>query len=104
MGWKHSLEMNVKQAPRFYGVIVAGTLVGMAIDFIGVDPIKALVYTAVLNGVVAVPMIFLLIRITGNRKIMGKDTSGPIGATLSWIAFAGMGGAAVIAIYEFFAG
>jgi Mn2+/Fe2+ NRAMP family transporter len=104
MGWQGTLAAPFSKAPKFYAVIVAGTLVGMLVNFAGVNPVKALVDTAVLNGVVAVPMIFLLIRITGNKKIMGKNTSGPVGSTLCWIAFAGMGAAAVVAMYEFFAG
>jgi Mn2+/Fe2+ NRAMP family transporter len=69
-----------------------------------VDPVKALVYAAVLNGVVAVPMIFLLIRITENKKIMGHNTSGKVSRTISWLTFAGMGGATVLAVYAFVAG
>lgn len=104
LDWKGSLEMHYTKARGFYVVIAIGTVVGMLINFIGLDPIKALVYTAVLNGVVAVPMIFLLIRVTANPKIMGRNTSGALGSVLSWTTFAGMGGAAVIAIYEFFTG
>jgi Mn2+/Fe2+ NRAMP family transporter len=104
MGWKEGLSFKFSQAPRFYLAIVAGTVIGICINVLGVDPIKALVYTAVLNGVVAVPMIFLLIRITSNRKVMGQNTSGAIGSTLSWIAFVGMGLAAAGAVYAFVTG
>jgi NRAMP (natural resistance-associated macrophage protein)-like metal ion transporter len=104
MGWEGSLELPLSKARPFYLVIAIGTIIGMTVNFIGIDPIKALIYTAVLNGIVAVPMIFLLIRITNSQKIMGKNVSGPVGATISWITFAAMGGAAVLTIYEFFAG
>jgi NRAMP (natural resistance-associated macrophage protein)-like metal ion transporter len=104
MGWKEGLALSFSEAKRFYFAIVAGTVIGVFINVLGIDPIKALVYTAVLNGVVAVPMIFLLIRITSNRKIMGQNTSGPLGSTLSWLTFAGMGMAAVAAVYAFVTG
>ncbi len=103
MEWQGSLALRFGKARKFYAVIAAGTLIGMMVNFVGLNPIKALVYTAVLNGVVAVPMIFLLIRITSNKKIMGKNVSGPIGHAISWIAFVGMGAAAGVALYEFFA-
>jgi NRAMP (natural resistance-associated macrophage protein)-like metal ion transporter len=99
LGWKASLALKYSQAKRFYSVIVAGTLIGMSLNMIGVNPVKALVYTAVLNGVAAVPMIFLLIRITANKKIMGNCVSGRLGSTFSWLAFAGMAAAAVLTVY-----
>jgi NRAMP (natural resistance-associated macrophage protein)-like metal ion transporter len=104
MGWREGLALKFSQAPRFYLAIVAGTVIGICINVLGVDPIKALVYTAVLNGVVAVPMIFLLIRITGNKQIMGRNTSGRLGSTLSWITFAAMGLAAVVTVYALMTG
>lgn len=102
--WKASLALKFSQAKRFYGVMVAGTLIGMCMNMFGVNPVKALIYTAVLNGVVAVPMIFLLIRITANKKVMGKWTSGRLGSTFSWLAFAGMAAAAVLTVYAAFKG
>ncbi|MEK7652186.1 MAG: divalent metal cation transporter [Patescibacteria group bacterium] len=76
LGWPEGLSKNFKEAKGFYGVIIIGTLVGMLLNFIGVNPIKALIYAAVLNGIIAVPMIFMIMRITNNKVIMGKYTSG----------------------------
>ena len=70
-GMKEGLNLKLKKAHGFYGVITIATLIGLMINFIGIDPIKALVFTAVFNGVAAVPLIFLIARIARNPKVMG---------------------------------
>ena len=65
------------------------------INFIGFNPIKALVYTAVINGVVAVPLIFIIALIAGNGKIMGQYKSGVVSKVLVWMTFFGMAAAAI---------
>ena len=57
---KQGLNLKLKKAHGFYGVITIATIIGLMINFIGIDPIKALVFTAVFNGVAAVPLIFLI--------------------------------------------
>lgn len=71
------------------------TLIRLLLNFIGIDPIKALVYSAVLNGVVAVPLIFIIAPIARNKNIMGRYTSGWFSNLLVWLTFLGMGAAAV---------
>ncbi len=93
--WKEGLNLKLKKAHGFYGVITIATLIGLLINFIGIDPVKALVFTAVINGVVAVPLLFLIGRIAQNEKIMGVHKSGKLSKTLVWITFAGMGTAAI---------
>ncbi|HWZ35128.1 MAG TPA: Nramp family divalent metal transporter [Mucilaginibacter sp.] len=93
--WNASLDMKPRSAHGFYGVIIVSTLIGLAINFIGIDPVKALVYTAVLNGVAAVPLLFLITRIAANEKIMGEHKTGWLGQTFLWITFAVMAGAAL---------
>lgn len=93
--WKASLNLKPRRARGFYGVIIAATVIGVLINFIGIDPVKALVYSAVLNGVAAVPLLFLIIRISANQKIMGEFKSRALSKTLLWITFIGMGAAAV---------
>lgn len=93
--WKEGLNLKFKQAHGFYGIITIATLIGLVINFIGIDPIKVLIYTAVINGVVSVPLIFIISRIAQNDKIMGENKSGWISKTLLWITFFGMGAAAV---------
>ena len=58
-GWKTGLYRKLKQATAFYGVIIVAMLLGLSLNFIGLDPIKALIYAAVLNGVISPFMIFL---------------------------------------------
>ncbi len=93
--WHEGLYRKFKQAHGFYGVITAATLIGLSINFVGIDPIKALVVTAVLNGVVAVPLIALIIAISSNAKIMGEHRSGALSKTFLWITLAVMAAAAV---------
>ena len=83
------------RAPRFYAVMGAGLLVGVILCFTRLDPIRALYWAAVLNGIVAVPLIFLLIRIAANAKVMGKWRSSISARVWAWLTFALMGLAAV---------
>jgi len=80
-------NLKLKKAHGFYGVITIATLIGLMINFIGIDPIKALVFTAVFNGVAAVPLIFLIARIARNKKIMGEYRSGWLSNMVVWITF-----------------
>jgi Mn2+/Fe2+ NRAMP family transporter len=75
-GWRAGLDRSVREAPWFYAVIALAVLIGLAIDFTGLDPINLLVWTAVINGFVAVPLIFIIGRIASDRKLMGKHSSG----------------------------
>lgn len=85
--WKEGLHLKLKQAHGFYGIITIATLIGLFINFIGIDPIKALVFAAVFNGVTAVPLIFLIGKIAGNKNIMGEYHSGWLSRTLVWTTF-----------------
>jgi NRAMP (natural resistance-associated macrophage protein)-like metal ion transporter len=93
--WPEGLDLKLTKAWGFYGVITLATLIGLLLNFIGIDPIKALVYTAVINGVVAVPLIFIIALIARNTTIMGRYTSGWLSNLLVWLTFLGMGAAAV---------
>jgi NRAMP (natural resistance-associated macrophage protein)-like metal ion transporter len=96
---KEGLNLKLKRAHGFYGVITIATLIGLMINFIGIDPIKALVFTAVFNGVAAVPLIFLIARIARNRKIMGENRSGWLSNTVVWITFMVMLASAIAMFY-----
>ena len=89
--FKEGLNLKFKKAPGFYGIIIASMLIGLLINFIGIDPIKALVYTAVINGVVAVPLIFVIAKIANNGSVLGQYKSGKISNFLIWTAFIGLG-------------
>ena len=90
LGLKKGLNLKLKNAPGFYGIIIASMLVGLLFNFIGIDPIKALVYTAVINGVVAVPLIFVIVKIANNGSVLGQYKSGKLSNFLIWTAFAGL--------------
>jgi NRAMP (natural resistance-associated macrophage protein)-like metal ion transporter len=74
--WREGLERRFSQASGFYGVIAVSTLVGLALPLLHVDPIKALIYAAVVNGVVSVPLLALLLLVSNNPTILGKHTNG----------------------------
>jgi NRAMP (natural resistance-associated macrophage protein)-like metal ion transporter len=93
--WDASLNLKIKQAHGFYAVIIIATIIGLLINFAGIDPVKALVYAAVLNGVAAVPLLYLIIRIARNEQIMGAYKNGWLSNTLLWVTFIAMGAAAV---------
>jgi Mn2+/Fe2+ NRAMP family transporter len=97
--WESGLNLKLKKAHGFYGIITIATLIGLIINFVGIDPVKALVYAAVLNGVAAVPLIFLIIKISGNEKILGEYKSGLLSKIILWITFLGMGTAAIAMFY-----
>lgn len=76
MGWSAGLDKKPNKARGFYAIIIISTLIGLGLTVIGINPMKALVFAAVLNGVVAVPLIFLISRIARNSAIMGDMASG----------------------------
>ena len=98
LNWKQGLNLKLKSAYGFYGIITASTLIGLAINFLGFNPIKLLVYTSVLNGVAAVPLILLIILISKNRLVMGEHYSGRLSTVFTWLAFGTMAGAALAAL------
>ncbi|SHN11069.1 NRAMP family divalent metal transporter [Mucilaginibacter sp. OK098] len=97
--WNASLNLKLNKAKGFYTIIIAATIVGLILNFIGIDPVKALVYAAVLNGVAAVPLLFLVVKISGDEKIMGEFKSGWLSKTILWITFGAMGAAAIAMFY-----
>ncbi|MBP9801050.1 MAG: divalent metal cation transporter [Candidatus Moranbacteria bacterium] len=76
LGWKEGLHRKFHQARGFYIIIIVATFVGLGMNFIGLDPIKALIFTAVFNGIAAVPLLFLLARVGNNKHIMGEYKNG----------------------------
>lgn len=90
LGIKEGLFRKYKTARGFYLAIIITTLLGLMINFVNIDPMKALVLAAVVNGVLAVPLIFIIVRIGSNRKIMGKYTSNKLTTFIGWVTFAAM--------------
>jgi NRAMP (natural resistance-associated macrophage protein)-like metal ion transporter len=93
--WKGSLERKPRQAPRFYGVMAIAMLVGLALNFAHLDAVKMLFYSAVVNGLLAPPLILLVILLTSDPKVMGARVSPPMLRYLGWITFVVMVAAAV---------
>ena len=87
LGWKYGLDKKLKDAPGFYAIIIIATLIGLSLNFLGVNPIKALIYTAVMNGIVCVPLLFIIGKIAGSQKIMGNYASGPVSKIFVWLTF-----------------
>lgn len=100
MGWKEGLNKKFHQAPQFYGVIIVSTLVGLMIPLLGIDPIKALFYTGVFYGITAPVLIFAILHIVNNKKLMGTHTNSPIsnflGYLVMWLMLAATIGAFVL--------
>jgi NRAMP (natural resistance-associated macrophage protein)-like metal ion transporter len=94
-GWKASLERTAGHARRFYATIAAATLLGLLQNFLHMNPIKALFWSAVLNGVVAGPVIASMVILGSNPKVMGKFTLPPYVRVIGWIGAAVMCAATV---------
>lgn len=75
-GWKEGLHRKFKKAIGFYSVIIIATAVGLLVNFIGINPIQALIFTAVFNGVAAVPLLIMIFKIGNNQEIMGEYKNG----------------------------
>lgn len=84
-GWKFGLYRKLKEAYAFYGVIALATLVGIALNFVGLDPIKALIYSAVGNGLVAPIILFLIVAMSSRSDIMGDKKNGVISRIIGWM-------------------
>ena len=98
-GWKIGLDNMPWQAKGFYAVIGAAILLGLGIDYSGIDPIKALYWSAVLNGVIAVPMMTAMMIVAGHRGKMGAFRVGPVLGGLGWLSTAVMAAATIAMIY-----
>ncbi|MBP7700548.1 divalent metal cation transporter [Candidatus Woesebacteria bacterium] len=100
-GWREGLFRKFKAARGFYFIIILGTLIGLFFNFIGFDPIKALILTAVFNGIAAVPLIYLIARISSREEIMGEHKNDIYSKLGLWIAFGIMGIFAVALLLSF---
>ena len=96
MGWKWGLERRATDARGFYGVIAVSVLLGLVIQYSPISPMKALFWSAVINGVVAVPLMVVIILLASRRSVMGPYTSGKVIIVLGWVATAVMGAAAIM--------
>ena len=86
-GWKEGLYRKFRKAKAFYLVIIGATLIGLLINFVGIDPIKALVFAAVFNGIAAIPLLLMVGKIGNNKKIMGEYKNKLLSNTLIRLTF-----------------
>jgi len=97
-GWHIGLERPLNQARHFYLVIALAIILGVGVGYSPLDPIKALVWSAVVNGVIVVPIMAAMMIMAGRRKLMGDFTASRWQVVLGWLATAIMA-AAVIAMF-----
>jgi Mn2+/Fe2+ NRAMP family transporter len=97
-GWKIGLDFLPWQAKGFYAVIGAAIILGLTIDYSGFDPIQALYWSAVLNGVIAVPMMAAMMVVASHGRKMGHFRIGPVLGTLGWLSTAVMAAASIAMI------
>jgi Mn2+/Fe2+ NRAMP family transporter len=98
------LHYKLKQAYAFYGIIILSTLIGLGINFIGLHPIRVLIYSAVANGLVAPVVLVLIVLLGSNKKIMGNRVNGPWSKAIGWIATVLMVVAGLATIYSLITG
>jgi Mn2+/Fe2+ NRAMP family transporter len=97
-GWEEGLDLPPRRGRHFYGVIAGAMLIGLGFSLFGVNPIAALVFAAVFNGVAAVPLIWIIGSVAADRRVMGSRRSGWLSRLTIWLTFIGMAASAAVAI------
>ncbi len=95
-GWVEGLDRKLREARAFYATIAAATLVGLGLNFLGVDPIRALYWSAVLNGLLAAPLMAIMMVIARDPDIMGEFTLSPRMTVAGWVATVAMAAASLV--------
>jgi NRAMP (natural resistance-associated macrophage protein)-like metal ion transporter len=98
-GFKGGLAVKPQYRPTFYGIILVSTLAGVMMNFLNIDPIKALFLAAVINGMVAPPLMVLIVLLGSDRTVMEEQVSGPLSRALTWAASGLMSVAALALLY-----
>jgi Mn2+/Fe2+ NRAMP family transporter len=101
-GWKEGLYRKLNEARAFYGIIALSIVVGIFINFIGIDPIKVLIYSAIANGIIAPIILVFIVHISGSKQIMGRYKNSRFGNILGWTITIFMSITALAAIYSLF--
>jgi NRAMP (natural resistance-associated macrophage protein)-like metal ion transporter len=94
-GWECSLNDKPREAKQFYAVIAGSTLVGLLINFLGINPMSALFWTAVINGLISPPLLVIIMLVSNNKKVMGEDVNSLGANIVGWAATVIMFAAAV---------
>ena len=95
MGWKHSLHAKPSEAKKFYAAIGGFTVLAMGMNFLGFNPMKALVFSGIVQGFSTPPLLLLIMLITNNRKIMGKRVNNLWMNILGWVTTAAIFAASI---------
>jgi Mn2+/Fe2+ NRAMP family transporter len=103
-GWKEGLDKKFNKAKAFYVIIAISLILGLSMNYVGISPIKALIYSAILYGMTAPVLIAIIIHISNNKKVMGKYTNGKTSNILGGAAFVLMTIATVVLVYMFITG
>jgi len=98
-GWEEGLDKKFYQAKAFYLIITISLVLGLLMNYIGISPIKALIYSAILYGVTAPVMIAIILHISNNKQIMGTNINGRMSNILGVAAFILMTAAAITLLY-----
>ena len=96
LGWTTGLDRKPLDARAFYGTIAVSTLIGIVINFVGLDPIKALFWSAVINGVVAVPLMVIIMLMAMRPEVMGRFVLPRVLWAIGWLCTGTMAVAVVI--------
>ena len=100
-GWKQGLSKKFGQAKAFYLIITICGIIGLGMNFLGINPITALVYAAVINGVVSVPIIFVVMKLSNDKEILKENTNGRLTNIIGWATFVIMAVATIIMFITF---
>jgi len=84
LGWKSSLHSKPQNAGKFYGLIVAFTVIAVVMNFLGFNPMKALVYSGIVQGFSTPPLLLFILLVTGSRRLMGDKANGASLKALGW--------------------
>ena len=101
-GFKEGLGKKLKQAKAFYFILSLATLIGALINIIGINPIRALYYAAIINGIISVPLIAIIIKIANDQRVVGNYKITKINQTIAWLTFIFVGVASALMIFNLF--
>jgi NRAMP (natural resistance-associated macrophage protein)-like metal ion transporter len=99
--WKEGLSKKFGQAKAFYLIITISGIIGLGMNFLGINPIKALVYASVINGVVSVPILYVIMKIANDKEILKGNTNGRLTNVIGWLTFIIMAVATIIMFITF---
>jgi len=103
-GWKQGLDRKFYHAKAFYLIIAISLILGLSLNYVGFSPIKALIYSAILYGLTAPVLIAIILHISNNKKLMGKNTNGKTSNILGFLSLILMTMTAVVLIFMLFRG